>query len=120
LSCGAKNLHASLIFNILEMNKKDITRDRMIVIRVSIYEKKQIQKNAETYNLSISDLARQFLVNGQAWAKPNGQFVHDALDRKTLIGLANNLNQLTRYAHQKKELPVIIELLNKINKIFDS
>ena len=54
------------------------------------------------------------------YVKPNGQFVHDALDRKTLIGLANNLNQLTRYAHQKKELPVIIELLNKINKIFDS
>ena len=102
------------------MNKKDITRDRMIIIRVSIYEKTQIQKNAETYNLSISDLARQFLVNGQAWAKPNGQLVNDTLDRKTLIGLANNLNQLTRYAHQKKELPVIIELLNKINKIFDS
>ena len=101
------------------MNKKDIIRDQMIVIRVSILEKKQIQRNARKYNLSLSDLGRQFLLNGQAWAKTNNQSSDLILDRKTLIGLANNLNQLTRYAHQKKELPVIMELLKKINKLFD-
>lgn len=101
------------------MNKKDIIRDQMIVIRVSILEKKQIQRNARKYNLSLSDLGRQFLLNGQAWAKTNNQSSDLILDRKILIGLANNLNQLTRYAHQKKELPVIMELLQKINKLFD-
>lgn len=101
------------------MNKKEIKRDQMIVIRVSILEKKQIQKNAEKYGLSISDLARQFLLNGHAWAKSNNEISEGILDRKTLIGLANNLNQLTRYAHQKKELPIIMELLQKINKVFD-
>lgn len=99
------------------MNKKDIVRDQMIVIRVSAIEKKIILKNAQNYNLSISDLGRQFLLNGQAWAKPNNESSDLILDRKTLIGLANNLNQLTRYAHQKKELPVIMELLQKINKL---
>lgn len=101
------------------MNKKEIKRDQMIVIRVSVLEKKQIKKNAEKYGLNLSDLARQFLLNGQAWAKSNDEISEGILDRKTLIGLANNLNQLTRYAHQKKELPVIMELLQKINKIFD-
>ena len=101
------------------MNKKDIIRDQMIVIRVSILEKKQMQKNAQTYGLSLSDLARQFLLNGHAWAKETNVFSEPILDRKTLIGLANNLNQLTRYAHQKKELPIIMELLQKINKVFD-
>lgn len=101
------------------MNKKDVIKDQMIVIRVSVLEKKQIQKRAEKYHLSISDLARQFLLNGHAWAKEINAFSEPILDRKTLIGLANNLNQLTRYAHQKKELPVIMELLQKINKIFD-
>lgn len=101
------------------MNKKDIIRDQMIVIRVSILEKKQIQRNARKYNLSLSDLGRQFLLNGQAWAKTSNQSSDLILDRKTLISLANNLNQLTRYAHQKKELPVIMELLQKINKLFD-
>lgn len=101
------------------MNKKDIIRDQVIVIRVSVFEKKQIQKNAEKYCLSISDLARQFLINGQAWAKSNKEISDAILDRKTLIGLANNLNQLTRYAHQKKELPIIMDLLLKINKVFD-
>ena len=51
------------------MNKKEIVRDQVIVIRVSILEKKQIQKNARKYGLSLSDLARQFLLNGHAWAK---------------------------------------------------
>ena len=101
------------------MNKKEIIRDQMIVIRVSIYEKNQIRKNAQKYRLSISDLGRQFLLNGHAWAKEIDTGSETILDRKTLIGLANNLNQLTRYAHQKKELPVIMELLQKINKLFE-
>lgn len=101
------------------MNKKEIIRDQMIVIRITALEKKQIQKNAEKYGLSISDLARQFLLKGHAWAKSTSEISEFVLNRKTLIGLANNLNQLTRYAHQKKELPVIMELLQKINKIFD-
>lgn len=101
------------------MNKKEIIKDQMIVIRVTALEKKQIKKNAKKYGLSLSDLGRQFLLNGHAWAKSNHEVSEGILDRKTLIGLANNLNQLTRYAHQKKELPVIMELLQKINKIFD-
>ena len=100
------------------MNKKEIIKDQMIVIRVTALEKKQIKKNAKKYGLSLSDLGRQFLLNGHAWAKSD-EVSEGILDRKTLIGLANNLNQLTRYAHQKKELPVIMELLQKINKIFD-
>lgn len=101
------------------MNKKEIKRDQMLVIRVSVLEKKQIQKNAKKYRLSISDLARQFLINGHAWSKETDASSEPILERKMLIGLANNLNQLTRYAHQKKELPVIMELLQKINKVFD-
>ena len=84
------------------MNKKETTRDQIIVIRVTALEKKQIQKNAERYGISISDLARQFLLKGHAWAKSTNEISEFVLNRKTLIGLANNLNQLTRYAHQKK------------------
>jgi hypothetical protein len=33
--------------------------------------------------------------------------------------LANNLNQLTKYAHQTKTLPKLEELLEKIEKIIE-
>ena len=44
--------------------------------------KKQIQKNAKKYCLSISDLARQFLLNGQSWAKSNHDISDGILDKK--------------------------------------
>lgn len=101
------------------MNKKQNPRLKNIVIRVNDKEHKDIENRAEKLGLTISDYGRQLMLQGSVIGvqkKENPQ-EGTGMDRRTLIGIANNLNQLTRYAHEKKELPEIEELLKALYKI---
>lgn len=101
------------------MNKKDNPRLKQLVIRVNDEEQKAIEVNASKLGLTISDFGRQLMVKGTVLTvqkvEANTEVI--SVDRRTIIGLANNLNQLTRYAHERKELPQIEELLNKLESI---
>lgn len=101
------------------MNKKDNPRLKQLVIRVNDEEQKEIEVNASKLGLTISDFGRQLMVKGTVLTvqKVEANTEVMSLDRRTIIGLANNLNQLTRYAHERKELPQIEELLNKLESI---
>jgi len=64
--------------------------------RVSADERKQIETRAEQAGLSVSEYVRRVATS---------QTVQERLPatlRQTLVGVANNLNQLTRYAHQRQ------------------
>lgn len=100
--------------------KEEIKRNQIINIRVSKKEKEIIQRKASEYQLKVSELARQLLLKEIVWAKENSSQEKGIIDRRTLIGLANNLNQLTKYTHQHKQIsPMISEILDKINKIIN-
>jgi len=101
------------------MNKKDNPRLRNIVIRVNEKEHKDIQSKADNLGLTISDYARQLMLKGAVLSiqKTDSSAENTGIDRRTIIGLANNLNQLTRLANQRKELPQIESLLRDIEKI---
>lgn len=103
------------------MNKKDEIRNKNIIIRITENEKIKIENNAKKLGLEVSNYGRQLMINGYVFQVTNTSESNELrLDRKTLIGLANNLNQLTRYAHQTKTLPKLEELLEKIEKIIDT
>lgn len=103
------------------MNKKNEIRNKNIIIRITENEKIKIENNAKRLGLEISNYGRQLMINGYIFQVTNTTDKTDlSIDRKTLIGLANNLNQLTRYAHQTKTLPKLKDLLEKIEKIIDS
>jgi uncharacterized protein YjfI (DUF2170 family) len=103
------------------MNKKDEIRNKNIIIRITENEKIKIENNAKKLGLEVSNYGRQLMINGYVFQVTNTSESNEfTLDRKTLIGLANNLNQLTRYAHQTKTLPKLEELLEKIEKIIDT
>lgn len=102
--------------------KDEDVRSKKIEIRVTELEKKQIELNAENAGFGLSEYGRQIMIKGQVFQnlknltqEKQGQ----NLDRRTLLGLANNLNQLTRYAHQTKILPQVEDLLEKIEKIIE-
>lgn len=89
-------------------------RNQNILIRVSSDEKKSIEKNAEKAGKNVSDFSRDILLNGVIFSPPieektEGK-IHEisshnlGIDKRTFLGLANNLNQLTKYTHQTKEL----------------
>lgn len=126
--CGAKRkkfLHAcakisefkkwiNQIIRIMN-NKKEDPRNKKIELRVSESEKIKYQKKAATSRLTISEYLREFLENGQVNIVEidNGndteKMIYD--ERKVLIGIGSNLNQLTRYTHQNKKLHQDIEML---------
>jgi len=101
------------------MNKKDNPRLRNIVIRVNEKEHKDIESKADNLGLTISDYGRQLMLKGAVLSvqKKDSSAESTGIDRRTIIGLANNLNQLTRFANQRKELPQIESLLRDIEKI---
>jgi len=101
------------------MNKKENPRLKNIVIRVNDKEQKDIEENAQKLGLSISDYGRQLMLKGSVLSVQKNDTENEStgIDRRTLIGLANNLNQLTRFAHERKELPDIESLLKDLQKI---
>lgn len=106
------------------MNKKEEVRNKNILIRVTEKEKNEIEKKANKTGLGISEYGRQIMLNGYVFQSLKNSTAEEKqpgadLDRRTLLGLANNLNQLTKYAHQTKVLPKLEELLEKIEKIID-
>lgn len=101
------------------MNKKDNPRLKQLVIRVNDKEHNQIENQAKKLGLTISDYGRQLMLKGSVLSVQKTESLGEStgIDRRTIIGLANNLNQLTRYAHERKELPQIESLLKDIEKI---
>jgi len=101
------------------MNKKDNPRLKNLVIRVNDKEHKDIESKAEKLGLTISEYGRQLMLKGAVLSAEKKDSIQagTGIDRRTIIGLANNLNQLTRLANQRKELPQIESLLRDIEKI---
>lgn len=101
------------------MNKKDNPRLKNLVIRVNDKEHKEIESRAEKLGLTISEYGRQLMLKGAVLSVQKKDSIQAGvgIDRRTIIGLANNLNQLTRLANQRKELPQIESLLKDIEKI---
>lgn len=97
-----------------------------IEIRTTEKEKKAIERNAEKAGLNVSDYARQNLINGvvfsqgeqpQAGAEPAEK---NTIDRRTIIGLATNLNQLTKYVNSTHTVhPELEECLRAINNLIN-
>lgn len=101
------------------MNKKEEPRVKQLVIRVNDQERKSIEANASKLGLTVSDFGRQLMLSGKIMTvqKTKEPTEFQSLDRRTIIGLASNLNQLTRYAHERRELPQIEDLLKRIEHI---
>lgn len=104
------------------MNKKDCPRQKNIVIRVNDKEHQSIEANAQKSGLTISEYGRQLMLHGNVLVREQTKMQKGPLesDRRTIIGLASNLNQLTRYAHQSKSLPQIERLLSELESIISN
>lgn len=83
-------------------------KDSVLRLRLSSEDKQKIQARAESEGLKISSYARGMLLFGEV-------IKVDAEDKKTLNGIANNLNQLTRHYNQtgerKPELESVLKSL---------
>lgn len=102
-------------------NKKDNPRDKKIELRVTENDKKKYQNKAESVGLNLSEYLRELLENGVVNVVENDVENNDQKvlfdEKKLLIGIGSNLNQLTRYSHQNKKLhqdieDLILELKN--------
>ncbi|GGI29446.1 MULTISPECIES: plasmid mobilization protein [Pedobacter] len=87
-------------------------KETNIILRVSPTDKKIIQDKATEAGTSVSEYARKMLLSGSI-IKIEGE------EKKTLNGIANNLNQLTRHANATGIIPsevtsTLRELIEKI------
>lgn len=100
-------------------------RTKRIPIKVTENEKKAIEKNAKKVGLSVSDFARQNLINGYVLTQSKNTQEEEKspsnnLDRRTIIGLATNLNQLTKHVNSTHEIhPELMECLKAITAIIN-
>ena len=97
--------------------KKTVKREKQYSVRLTLAEAKRIEKNAGRYGLSVSSYLRKKGLNDKI--KPLWTSEEKEAYRQ-LVGIANNLNQLTRYTHQKKLITgEILKALELVNKAID-
>jgi hypothetical protein len=103
--------------------KKPVKRQRMVCVRFTRSEHFIAAQRAEKAKLSLSDYIRESALRAVVKARLSEDDRHFF---RQLTGLSNNLNQLTKLAHQQglfaammhfeKELKQIDELLNRFKK----
>jgi len=91
-------------------------KETNIILRVSPSDKRIIQDKAKEAGISVSEYARKVLLSGSI-IKVDGE------EKKTLNGIANNLNQLTRHANSTGIVPAEVsgtlkELIEKIRHAY--
>ena len=91
-------------------------KETNLIIRVSPADKETIKQKAENAKISVSEYARKMMLSGEV-IKVEPQ------DRATLNGIANNLNQLTRFANQTHSISpetenILRELIKQIRNAY--
>lgn len=91
-------------------------KETNIIIRISPKDKVIVKALAKKCGLPLSEYARKLLLNGKI-------ILVDPEQKKVLNGLANNLNQLTRYynstriKHSSTEA-ILLKLINEIRDAY--
>lgn len=99
---------------------------KVIACRLAENEYLKLVQDAEKSNLTLACLSRKYLVEGQV---VNVFSEEEQLEKRQLIGIRNNLNQLTKLAHiggfksqfiqlneQLKEIDEILKRYNYVSK----
>ncbi len=96
---------------------KTIKKDSGIRVRLSKTERYLISEKAKKAGVKLSDWVRQ----AAKTAKVTSRFSSDEMSMmRTLTGMANNLNQLTKLAHQKGLLVIQQKCRSLISLIDDA
>jgi hypothetical protein len=103
--------------------KKPVRRQKMVCVRFTRSEHFIAAQRADNARLSLSDYIRESAIRAVVKARLSDDDRHFF---RQLTGMSNNLNQLTKLAHQQglfaammhfeKELKQIDELLNQFKK----
>ena len=93
-----------------------VNRTRSVIFRVTEDEKKMIEANAAAAGLDVSDFLRR--LGMEIEIKP----AKSADERRVLVGIANNLNQVARRVnsgHDKSQwLPQLNLILKRLDEYF--
>ena len=102
---------------------KKIKRDILIGVRFNKLEEYTVRQKSAKAGLSYSRYLREMGIKGEVKARLSEEDRHIVLK---LIGMSNNLNQLTKLAHQEGLLKTLLyfenyrnqfdELLNQLNR----
>ena len=81
----------------------DDRRSETLAIRLTVAERIRVEQAAFAAGLSASEYARSLVLAGRVVLRQNRALNHAAFEELRRIGV--NLNQLTRLAHQRQQLP---------------
>lgn len=95
--------------------KKPVKRETVTGVRFSKVEYFLVKHKAEKAGLGITVYIREMALRGQVNSKMNEE---DRQIVRQFIGVSNNLNQLTKKAHQEGLLTAIM-LFEKYRNLFD-
>ena len=94
--------------------RKDVKKDIVTGTRFSKIEHYVIQQKATKSGLKLSEYISQMAIMGEVKARMSEEERHFV---RQLIGMANNLNQLTKQAHQQGLLTALMHFEEYRNKI---
>jgi lysyl-tRNA synthetase class I len=100
---------------------KEVIRTIQLPIRLTKEERETIQKSADERGLTVTKYIRKCALSGVTFSSTE-QKKEETEDKdytkRSLISIANNLNQLTKYSHQtgiyNKEIPALIAKIQNI------
>jgi hypothetical protein len=93
---------------------KAVRRDTKLEFHATAIERLVIQEKAKRAGLRLADYLRQIAMQGKARARPTPEELQLYRD---LTGAANNLNQLTKLAHQQNLSVMVPRLLKTLEEV---
>lgn len=96
--------------------KKEQKRVYKIGLAFSLVEKTLVQEKAKRSGINPAEYVRKMAVSGKVKPRPTAEEMQQYRD---FTGIANNLNQLTKEAHQQNFaviVPRLLKTLEEINK----
>lgn len=98
--------------------KKETTRSRRLVVRVSEEEHSRIHANAKSARLRLSEYLRRIALEGQIVVRQQTAYGASLVFQLKRIGV--NLNQLMPYVHEEGKVPPEMRSLwTKIEALLD-
>ena len=99
-----------------------LNKTHRLDLRVTEAERKQIAQKAEACGLKLSEYLRRSALGMRSVSTPiagsNGPALLTKPERAQLASMANNLNQLTRYAHTGQfDVASIHGLISQLNQL---
>ena len=97
-------------------------RTYRLEVRLTDDERTMLERNAQLYGVTVSDLVRTRILGGRLRSRPNGDAAYQAMQPALFAQLSrigNNLNQLTRAFNATGQAPEASRVIGAVREVWE-